>query len=230
MELVCKIGVMKVYGLNVFSLLVFTAVNIFAAMLSKRGNETRSRALKMICAGLLSFNVCRYALAVLDGRGFIFPVEFSSVAYFAVPVIQLTGIRKAQSWAAYSGIMAGFFYYMTLILLGGRVYADYRPNDIYISLYCHGSLYLCGLVSLKTNRFEHSDRFLLLCGNVCVALNAFASPHSGRQGEDLHLRTDGRPVCEAAVPRIGLGIFDSALLFSYVRMHFAFHQAVLTDE
>jgi hypothetical protein len=163
---------MGMYGLNVFSLLVFAAVNIFASVLLKRSDETKRLILRIICFGLLSFNLCRYALALLSGRGFIFPVEFSSVAYFAVPLILLTGIRKAQSWAAYSGIMAGFFYYMTLILAGGGVYADYRPNDIYISLYCHGSLYLCGLVCFKSNRFERSDRFLLLGGNACVALNA----------------------------------------------------------
>jgi hypothetical protein len=173
MELVCKTGVMGMYGLNVFSLLVFAAINIFSAMLVKCGSETRSRVLRIISAGLLAFNLCRYALALLLGRGFIFPVEFSSVAYFAVPAILLTRAKRAQSWAAYSGIMAGFFYYMTLILSGGRVYADYLPNDIYISLYCHGSLYLCGLVSLKTNRFGRSDRFLLLFGNVCVAVNAW---------------------------------------------------------
>ncbi len=173
MELVCKIGVIRVYGLNVFSLLVFAAINIFAAILLKRSNEAHSRILRIVCVGLLSFNVCRYALALLSGRGFIFPVEYSSVAYFVVPVILLTGIKKAQSWASYSGIIAGFFYYMTLILAGGKVYADYRPNDVYISLYCHGSLYLCGLVSLKTNRFKRSDRFLLLGGNACVALYAY---------------------------------------------------------
>jgi hypothetical protein len=160
-------------GLNVFSLLVFSAINIFAVLLCKRSNESRSRILKIICIALLSFNVCRYARALILGRGFIFPVEFSSVAYFVVPFILLTGIRKAQSWASYSGIMAGFFYYMTLILAGGRVYAQYQPNDIYISLYCHGTLYLCGLVSMKTKKYESSDRFLLLGGNVCVALNAY---------------------------------------------------------
>jgi hypothetical protein len=160
-------------GLNVFSLLVFTAVNIFASLLCKRSNESRNRILKIICIALLSFNICRYARALILGRGFIFPVEFSSVAYFVAPVILLAGIRKAQSWAAYSGIMAGFFYYMTLILAGGKVYAEYQPNDIYISLYCHGTLYLCGLVSMKTNRFEHSERLILLGGNICVALNAY---------------------------------------------------------
>ena len=173
MELVCEIGGIGLLGLNVFSLLVFVSINIFASLLCKRSNESRCRILRVVCIALLSFNVCRYARALICGMGFIFPVEFSSVAYFAVPVILLTGIRRAQSWAAYSGIMAGFFYYMTLILAGGRVYAAYMPNDIHISLYCHGTLYLCGLVSLKTNRYEHSDRFAMFCGNVLVAVNAW---------------------------------------------------------
>jgi len=159
-------------GLNMFSLLVFTVLNIFAVLLGKSTSRTRSRILRVICTALLSFNLCRYALALVSGRGFIFPVEFSSVAYFVVPAILLTRIKKAQCWAAYSGLIAGFFYYATLIVAGGSVYAQYRPYDIYISLYCHGSLYLCGLVSLKTNKYEPSDRLMLLAGNVFVILNA----------------------------------------------------------
>ncbi len=160
-------------GLNVFSLLVFAALNIFAAMLCRCSNETRCRILRAVCIALFVFSLCRYVLAFIGGRGLVFPVEYSSVAYFAVPIILLTRIKRAQSWAAYSGIVAGFFYYMTLIIAGGRVYAAYPPYDIYISVYCHGSLYLCGLVSLKTNKYALSDRFILLSGNVCVALNAY---------------------------------------------------------
>ena len=160
-------------GLNVFSLLVFAAMNILAVMLCKCGKETRQRILRAISIALLSFNLCRYTLALSLGQGVVLPVEFSSVAYFAVPVILLARIRKAQSWAAYSGLVAGFFYFMTLIMAGGKVYAAYSPCDIYISVFCHGSLYLCGLVSLKTNRYEISDRFVLLGGYAYVALNAY---------------------------------------------------------
>ena len=42
----------------------------------------------------------------------MFPVEFSTVAYFAVPIILLMTKRRLHSWAAYSGLMAGFFYYI----------------------------------------------------------------------------------------------------------------------
>lgn len=154
------------------SLLAFIAINLFAAALSKLSDIARRRILKKICIVLLSFNLCRYALSPMLGNGLKLPVEFSTVSYFMVPIILLTDSKKVQSWAAYSGIMAGFFYYMTMIIAGGKIYADYPPYDTYISLCCHGTLYLCGLVSLKTTRYKPSDRYILYFGVGCIALNA----------------------------------------------------------
>lgn len=159
-------------GLNMFALLAFAAINLFAAALCKTDDETRKRALRKLCIALLSINLFRYTLSPILGNGLLVPVEFSTVSYFAVPIILLSGSKKLQSWAAYSGMMAGFFYYMTMILAGGKIYAEYPPYDTYISICCHGTLYLCGLVSLKTNRFKPSDCFKLFLGVGTIAINA----------------------------------------------------------
>lgn len=160
-------------GLNMFAILAFTAINIFAVYLCRCDEEKRIQLQQRICIALLSFNLCRYMLSPILGYGLKIPVEFSTVSYFAVPIIFLTGSKMLRSWAAYSGIMAGFFYYMTMIVAGGKIYADYPPYDTYISLCCHGTLYLCGLVGLKTCRYMPSDRYKLFLGVGLIALNAY---------------------------------------------------------
>ena len=159
-------------GLNMFAILSFTAINIFAAYLCRCDGEKRKWLLRKICIVLVFFNLCRYTLSPILGFGLKVPVEFSTVSYFAVPIIFLTESKWLRSWAAYSGIMAGFFYYLTMIVAGGSIYADYPPYDTYISLCCHGTLYLCGLVSLKTDRFKSFDCYKLFCGVGLIALNA----------------------------------------------------------
>ena len=160
-------------GLNMFAILAFTAINIFAAYLCRCDDEKRKQLLRKICIALLSLNLCRYTLSPILGYGLKIPVEFSTVSYFAVPIIFLTGSKRLRSWAAYSGIMAGFFYYMTMVVAGGRIYNDYPPYDTYISLCCHGTLYLCGLVGLKTDRYMTIDRYKLFLGVGLIALNAY---------------------------------------------------------
>ncbi|PKM72066.1 MAG: hypothetical protein CVU91_11295 [Firmicutes bacterium HGW-Firmicutes-16] len=174
-------------GLNMLSLLAFIAINLFATELCKLSDGSRRRILQRICIVLLSLNLCRYALSPLLGNGLKLPVEFSTVSYFVVPIILLTGSKRIQSWAAYSGIMAGFFYYMTMIIAGGKIYADYPPYDTYISLCCHGTLYLCGLVSLKTSKYKPSDRYILYSGVACIALNAHLFRHIADNGTRLFI-------------------------------------------
>lgn len=159
-------------GLNMFAILAFTAINIFAAYLCSCHDEKRKQLLRKICIALLSVNICRYTLSPIRGYGIKIPVEFSTVSYFAVPIIFLSGSKRLRSWAAYSGIMAGFFFYLTMIVAGGRIYNDYPPYDMYISMFCHGALYLCGMVSLKTDRYLSSDRYKLFLGVGLIALNA----------------------------------------------------------
>lgn len=162
------------YGLNAFAFIVFAAVNVLAVQLCKCTDRTRTKVIRILCLALLSFNIGCYSLSPLFGNGVKIPVEFSTVAYFTVPTILLTARKKLQSWAAYSGLMAGFFYYMTMIVSGGSIYNTYPHYDIYLSMFCHGMLYLCGFVTIGTQRCSSKDGYKLLCGIVCVAINAIA--------------------------------------------------------
>ena len=102
----------------------------------------------------------------------MFPVEFSTVAYFAVPIILLMTKRRLHSWAAYSGLMAGFFYYMAMIAAGGMIYGQNPPLDIYISMFCHSSIYFCGFVTIDTEVCSAKDAPKLTLGVAWMAVHA----------------------------------------------------------
>ena len=162
-------------ALNVFSLLVFLALNRLSGTLARLDGKTRTAILRILLSVLLAFNIVKYGLPPLLGEGLRIPVEYSTVAYFVVPLLYLSGLKRGKTWAAYSAIFAGFFYYMTMIVAGGRIYADYPPANVYLSLFCHGTLYLFGLVRLKTETFSISGRPTLFLGVGLVVLNAVVS-------------------------------------------------------
>lgn len=184
------------YGLNAFALVGFGCINVLAVRLSRCDARLRSRVLDAACVLLLAFNLIRYALYPLTGQGLRIPVEFSTVAYFAVPAIMLTRRRGALSWAAYSGLMAGFFYYLAMITAGGPVYDTYPHWEIYASLCCHGTVYLCGFVVINTERCESSDWYKLALGIALVAVRAaLLRPLAAGQGRLLiYELLDAQPV------------------------------------
>lgn len=161
------------YGLNAVALVFFGCINVLAYRLCRCPAPTRNRVLTILCAVLLGGNLLRYDIVYpLLLREIRFPVEFSAVAYFAVPAILLLGKKNLKSWAAYSGLMAGFFYYMAMITAGGPLYHATAPLDIYISLFCHGTVYLCGFVTVGTEELSAKDAPKLAIGVGMVALRA----------------------------------------------------------
>lgn len=161
------------YSLNAVALVFFGCINVLAYRLCKYPERTRRKVLHTLCAVLLSGNLFRYGIVypLIEGAA-VPPVEFSTVAYFLVPAILLTSKRKLHSWAAYSGLMAGFFYYMAMILAGGLIYAENPPLDTYISMFCHGTIYFCGFVTIGTELCSAKDAPKLALGVAWVALRA----------------------------------------------------------
>ena len=160
-------------GINVFSFLAFAAINLCAVAITKYNESKRNSCMRLLCVSLLAVTLCRFApVSILLTGDVILPVEFSSIASFSVPIILLVGFEKGRIWAAYSGLMAGFFYYVTMIIAGGTIYESYEPYQIYLSLFSHGIVYLCGLVLLKTQKFDLPEFYKPLAGVGCVLLNA----------------------------------------------------------
>ena len=163
------------YGLNALALLLFTCIHWAAHRLCMEPAARRNRRVNALCALLLAGNLFRYCVfhPLIQGQVRI-PVEFSTVAYFAAPALLLRRKPRLRSWAAYSGLMAGFFYYMAMILAGGRLYAADAPVEVLISLFCHGTLYFCGFVVVRTESFRPEEASRLGMGVASVALRAVA--------------------------------------------------------
>ena len=161
------------YGLNAVALVFFGCINVLAYRLCKCAESKRRRVVLALCAVLLLGNLLRYGIVYPFIKGVLtLPVEFSTVAYFLVPTILLTSKKRLHSWAAYSGLMAGFFYYMAMIVAGGLIYGKKPPLDIYISMFCHGSIYLCGFVTIGTEECRATDAPKLALGVAWVAIRA----------------------------------------------------------
>ena len=160
-------------GLNAVALVFFGCINVLAYQLCKCPEETRRTVVLRLCAVLLTLNLLRYGIVYPVIQGVVMlPVEFSTVAYFVVPAILLTSKKRLHSWAAYSGLMAGFFYYLAMIAAGGMIYGAEAPLDIYISMFCHGSIYFCGFVTIGTEVCSAKDAPKLTLGVAWVAVRA----------------------------------------------------------
>ena len=161
------------YGLNAVALIFFGCINVLAYQLCKYPEDKRETVVLALCAVLLLGNLFRYCILYSFIKGvLVLPVEFSAVAYFTVPAILLAFKKKLHSWAAYSGLMAGFFYYMAMIVAGGAIYGTKPPLDIYISMFCHGSIYFCGFVTIGTEVCSAKDAPKLALGVAWVAVRA----------------------------------------------------------
>ncbi len=157
--------------LNFLAITLFLLINVAAYQLSKRPLSFSRTCLRILCWVLLVGNLLRYAVIYPAVYHIVkIPVEFSTVAYFAVPVILLADWKRMKSWAAYSGLMAGFFYYLAMMLAGETIYGADSLVNTFISLFCHGTLYLCGLVMISTERCpeEKPTKFLLCVGYVAL--------------------------------------------------------------
>ena len=205
------------YGLNPMALAAFAGLSFLSRALCRCAPERRRKALNALCAALLAGNLLRYAVIfpLTEGRIRV-PVEFSSIAYFAVPAILLFSRKRLRSWAAYSGLMAGFFYYMALIAAGGPLYAAYAPGDTYVSMLCHGAIYLCGLVAIRTERYSAAEARELAMGVCLVAVWAalFRPLEAGRERLLIYILLDGECIKRALAPRLwryALPAYDGAL-------------------
>ena len=195
------------YGLNAVALIWFGSIHRIAGWTCKVPAGTRNRFMRVLGLILITGNGLVYALPPLRGQGLRLPVEFSAVAYFVVPLMILAGRGRAGSWAAYSGLMAGFFYFLVMILKGGSVYGADTPLLIYLSLANHGILYLFGLTAIRVHLYSSSEQKGLVAGILCVASWALAMrAWAGEPGRLLIYKLLDAPLVRAALPPGSWGI------------------------
>lgn len=146
-------------ALNVFTLLIFIGIFVGVNNLKEFNKVTQRKIIRNVSILLLTINIVK--IFVVD---YFIPVEFSTVSYYVVPAILLFRVKKLEIWAAYAGLMAGFFYYLTMMIQGGIIYESYHPLTIHASLFCHGALLFLSLFKLKNESYNKNKRYILLLG------------------------------------------------------------------
>ena len=144
-------------GINGMSLVVFVGLNFFVFQLNKCSEKVVFRVLKTLWALLFLGNLFRYVYAYpcLVGEMHL-PIEYSTVAYFLVPLMMFLNYKNCRVWASVYGLICGLMYFLTMIVASHNLYADTPPYDTYISYFCHGTLYVNGLIMLV--RLKITDR------------------------------------------------------------------------
>lgn len=148
--------------------ILFTFRRLF--FLSKKQKDT---ILNIICAILLCFNICRYAVQSHTSGKMCIPVEFSAISYFLVPAIVLLRIPPLRVWAAYSGVLAGSGYFLCMSIFGDIAYVGYKPSSVAAALVCHGVLLLCGMLIISEKKFSPSTGWIITIGLIGISLHAF---------------------------------------------------------
>lgn len=219
-------------ALNVFALCAFASLVWTAHELSKRPKNLRKRAVRRLSALLLGVNILKYALPLLTGGELVLPVEFSSSAYFTTPAILLFGPKRLRCWAAYAGLLAGSVYYSAMLLAGDAIYGTYPPSNVLLSLFCHGSLLVLGMVVTGTERFTRRETALLPLGVAVVAFRAaLLRPWSGGGTLLIYELLDAR-ILRAALPAeslpVALGVYyltAGVMILLSARLYLAVNRA-----
>lgn len=194
-------------GLNAVALICFGSIHRIAGWICEVPAGSRNTILKALGLILLTCNALVYALPPLLGQGLRLPAEFSAIAYFVVPLFILTGRGKAGSWAAYSGLMAGFFYFFAMILRGEILYGADAPPSIYLSMFNHGILYLLGLTAIRVHLYPAGDRGTLTTGILCVASWALAvRPWVEEPGRLLIYKLLDAPLIRTSLPEVSWAV------------------------
>ena len=159
--------------LNVISLFWLIVLIYYSRYVIKQEEHIRNRYLKIQLSIVLGYNI-----AMLFVFPWKLPVELSTVSYFVVPLIMLFNIKKLQGWGVYSAILAGVVYYLAMIIIGNKLYADYPAYSVYTSIFNHGALLSYAYIMLSTVEFKKSDRYIIWIGIILSALWAqLLRPH-----------------------------------------------------
>ena len=101
--------------------------------------------------------VLLYNLGIIIVFPYKVPVEFSTLAYFIVPIIVLFNIKELKIWAVYAALLAGLGYYFSMILYGNTLYGHFPVYSVVTSLFNHGSLLAYALITLGTHNFKKTE-------------------------------------------------------------------------
>lgn len=102
-----------------------------------------------------------------------------------------------------------------MVLAGDAIYGTYPPSDVLLSLFCHGSLLVLGLIVTGTESFTRRETALLPLGVAVVAVRAaLLRPWSGSGTLLIYELLDAR-ILRSTLPA---GSLSAALGVYYLTM------------
>ena len=174
--------------LNLLSLAVFALINVSAAALKRCMPRTAKNTLRAVLAVLFFGNLFRYVYAYPKLVGEIhIPIEYSTVAYFLVPPLMFLDKGRCRVWASMYGLTAGFLYYMAMIIAANKLYADAPLYDVCISYFCHGALYLNGVVVLSREKVNNRDAANMMLCLLIISIRALVLKKYAVDADELFI-------------------------------------------
>ena len=150
--------------LNVISFLWLIILWFYIKYVLKQEEEARSKYIKIPLLFVLLYNVTLFF--VLPWK---FPVELSTTSYYIVPIIVLFGIKKLNVWGVYASVVSGVIYFLAMLIYGNGIYSTYPPYSVYTAIFNHGALLSYAIITLKTVKFEKSERHIIWIGIILSA-------------------------------------------------------------
>lgn len=139
-------------------------------------DKTKSKITDALCFALLLLNILKYLGQSFTLGRVSLPVEFSAIAYFAVPIIMLLRVSFLRVWAVYSSLLAGSGYFFTFTLFGDMIYKNYSTDKIITAMFCHGILLFIGLSQISFKKFSRYTGWILTLGLcMCVTYSFYMS-------------------------------------------------------
>ena len=151
--------------LNIIALICLILFMLYSNYLVKQNEAKRRKYLKIQLFIVLLYNI---------GIHMVFPqklpIEFSTVAYFVVPVIILFDMKEFEIWAVYASLLAGIGYYVSMLLYGTALYGHFPTYSWATSIYNHGALLSFSIVKLITTPYNRKDSYIIWIGLLLCAV------------------------------------------------------------
>ncbi len=159
---------MRIIGfLNILSSFCVLVIIGYTRFLLSKPKEVQYKVIKIQLFFVLLYNIVIHIIVPTK-----IPVELSTISYFIVPIILYFNIKKLYVWAVYASFISGFFYYISMILVGDAMYGDFPIYSYSTSLFNHGTLIVYSIIVSKHIAFKNKEIHIIHFGLILTIVYA----------------------------------------------------------
>jgi len=120
---------------------------------------------------LLLYKIGQYVYLSFH-QGFTYPVEISTITYFAFSIIVAFQIKKLYSIASFFGVLSGIGYYLYYSILGFQASFHLGTYDLIIALISHGIIMVGGVYLLINYKFDRRSVIIYYLIVILILIHA----------------------------------------------------------